>query len=301
MATALSRPVRLRLEQALAQWPHWDLEPALSAPPRVLRPLGSGLSNHSFLLEAQGRQFVLRLDGLNPRDHGLNRQTEWRVLRNARAAGLAPAPRYCNPELGALVCDYLPPAPRAAEDIPALAALLRAIHALPAIHARLDLAERSRRYEHTLQASPNSCWRELAPLAQPAARVLQRASALAGPLVLCHNDLLRSNRLYSGGRLWAVDWEYAAMGSAWFDLAGILAGDEWPEPAGRALLHAYLGQAPQPQQLQALALFDAAYRYLELLWYAQPTHSADTDFWPRKLALLQQRLQDLGAQDPVTR
>ncbi len=236
MASALSRPIRLRLDQALAQWPHWDLQPPPDSPPRVLQPLGQGLSNHSFLLEADTRRFVLRLDGLSPHAHGLNRQTEWRVLHNACSAGLAPAPRYCNPELGALVCDYLAPDPPAAEDPAAIAALLRAIHRLPAIHARLDLAERSRRYEHTLQAADGDDWHALAPLAEPLGLLLRQAETLAGPLVLCHNDLLRSNRLSSNGRLWAVDWEYAAMGSAWFDLAAVLAGDELPEASGQALL-----------------------------------------------------------------
>ncbi|QIB66649.1 choline/ethanolamine kinase family protein [Kineobactrum salinum] len=291
MATALPRAIRLRLDQALAQWPHWDLQPAPGSPPRVLQPLGQGLSNHSFLLEAGARRFVLRLDGLNPHAYGLNRQTEWRILHNACAAGLAPRPRYCNPELGALVCDYLAPDPATAEDPVAVAALLRAIHRLPAVHARLDLSERCRRHEHTLRAAAGAGWHALAALAEPLALLLEQAETLAGPLLLCHNDLLRSNRLHSGGRLWAVDWEYAAMGSAWFDLAAVQAGDEMPEADSRALLQAYLGREPQPQQLHTLALFDCIYRYLELLWYAQRENNVNTGFWRGKLDRLQQRLQ----------
>jgi hypothetical protein len=83
------------------------------------------------------------------------------------------------------------------------------------------------------------------------------------------------------------------MGSAWFDLAGVLAGDELSEAASQALLRAYLGCEPQPQHLYPLALFDCLYRYLELLWYAQHENSVDADFRQRKLDRLQQRLREL--------
>jgi len=263
---ALPRNVQIRLEQTLAQWAQWQCNPALTRSPAVIKILSPGISNFSVLVEAEQR-FVVRLDGQNPAAHGLSRQTEWRALEAAHRAGLAPGPRYFNPELGSLVCDYL--APDAAQElrISDLAQLLRGIHTLPHRHHRLDLAERILRYEkqaehrgRSLDASVRECRGQVAGLL---AGLQKRADAS----VLCHIDLLRANRLYSGGKLWALDWEYCAMASPWYDIAVVVNGDEISAPEADALLEVYLGRAPYEEEYDALHQYGCVYRYLELIWY----------------------------------
>ncbi|HEY7774971.1 MAG TPA: phosphotransferase [Kineobactrum sp.] len=290
MAKTLPRSIRLRLQQSLGQWRQWELQPTPATAPVLVKPLGQGLSNYSFLVVADQQHLVLRLDGASPVTNGLSRQAEWRVLQHAHAAGIAPLPRYCNPELGVLVCDHLPPQLKTTQSLAELGALLRSIHSLPAIHLRLDLGERCRRYEHALQGQASSYRAAIAPLAPALGQLLPAAEALAGPVVLCHNDLLRANRLYSDNRLWAVDWEYAAMGSAWFDLAAIIAGDEWQARAGTQLLGHYLQRAPLPDEVQALAVYDCVYRYLELLWHALYPDTLPAPHWEQKRTTLVARL-----------
>ena len=87
------------------------------------------------------------------------------------------------------------------------------------------------------------------------------------PLVLCHNDLLRANRLYSGGKLYALDWEYSAMGSPLYDLAVVAAGDNLGPTATHNLLEAYSGRQPTAVEQQLITQYACVYRYLELLWY----------------------------------
>ena len=108
MVRALPRNILFKLEQTLSQWPHWQCAPALTPRPNVVRTLTPGFSNFSVLVEC-GRHFVVRIDGLDPASNGLNRQAEWRTIEAAHKAGLAPHPRYFNPEVGSLVCDYLEP------------------------------------------------------------------------------------------------------------------------------------------------------------------------------------------------
>lgn len=282
MVAALPRPVQLRLEQALAQWRHWRL-PGPPRPPEVECALGNGLSNYNLLLRAGEHRLVLRLDRLDPLQHSLNRQAEWRVLQQAHAAGLAPAPRWQHAELGALLCDYLPPdtAPPA-EETKALGALLRRIHALPGIHLRLDLGLRLRRYERQTQAASPGRWAALQGLQTSLQRCLQAASAEDGPPRLCHNDLLRANRLHSGGQLYALDWEYAAMGPVWFELAALLAGDDWPAAAEEALLEAWLQRPPSGEEGRQLRRYQVIYRYLELLWHCQPGAEMSTAAWEHR-------------------
>jgi thiamine kinase-like enzyme len=296
MVDSLPRTVRLKLEQTLAQWQHWRCDPPLAAAPEVERILAPGMSNFSVLVSA-GRGFVVRIDGTSPSTNGLNRQSEWRCLEAAHAAGLAPQPRYFNPELGSLVCDYLPPDAAQPLDLADIARLLRAIHRLPARHSRLDIGERLLRYERHLQQRDSTGTGDplLAALLGHRPAVLDHLAQIGATentaLVLCHNDLLRANRIYSGGRLWAVDWEYSAMGSPWYDLAVVVAGDDLDEGQARTLLEAYLGRSAAEVERRALQRQGCVYRYLELLWYlAQPEAPLPRPALEEKLAGLARAL-----------
>jgi len=266
MAITLPHNVQLQLEQTLAQWAQWHCTPALTRGPNVVRILTPGISNFSVLVEA-GQHYVVRLDGHKPAAHGLSRQTEWRTLEAAHRAGLAPQPRYFNPALGSLVCDYLVPDHAQEPAITDVARLLRGIHGLPARHHRLDLAERILRYEKQLEhrgRAPDAAVRDLRG---QVAGLVHALHGQSGATVLCHNDLLRANRIYSAGKLWALDWEYCAMASPWYDIAVVVNGDSLPEPDADVLLNAYLGRTPHDRERDTLQQYGCIYRYLELLWY----------------------------------
>ena len=262
MAATLPQAVRLRLEQALGQWHQWQCQPPLPGAPHIERRLTTGHSNWSVLVAAAERRFVVRIDGTPPAANGIRRQSEWRALQAAHGAGLAPAPRYLNPDLGALVCDYLPPDATQAVNMRDLAQLLRRIHQLPARHQRLHLAERLARYETLLARHQPQQWQRLQPCGATVRRQLQLCVAQAQATVLCHNDLLHANRLYSGGRLYALDWEYAAMASPWHELAVITCGDDLQE-AQQVVPRDRHEQAPA--QVQAYVLLEIVRLLLERL------------------------------------
>lgn len=289
MVASLPGNIRLRLEQTLAQWRHWDCDPVLPARPRTLAQLGAGLSNVSVLVEA-GPRFVVRIDGIDPAAHSLSRQGEWHSLGAASLAGLAPRPRYFNPELGSLVCDYLEPDPRQPLVIADIARLLRAIHQLPPRHQRLDLAERLLGYEKRLAQRDPARAQQLGGYQTAVRATLASALAVPSPAVHCHHDLLRANRLYSGGRLFALDWEYSAMGNPWYDLAVVSAGDSLSAQDVELLLETYLGRPAAAAERRLVTAFGCVYRYLELLWYLVQDHPALDD------ASLRDKLQRLGEQ-----
>lgn len=290
MTAALPRNIQYKLEQTLAQWRHWLCDPPLAAPPEVLAVLTNGISNFSVLVES-GQRFVVRIDGISPAANGLNRQTEWRALQAAHSAGLAPRPRYFNPDLGSLVCDYLTPDERQEPDIADTARLLHHIHLLPARHNRLDLAERILRYEKQLEHKGSAL---PAGMTKCRARVLDIQDSInqrPGPTALCHNDLLQANRIYSGGKLWAIDWEYCAMGNPWYDIAAVISGDSMNAAQTDELLKAYLGRSASTAQRQNLHQHSCVYRYLELLWYlAQKYAALEQDTLGQKQLELEQAL-----------
>jgi thiamine kinase-like enzyme len=273
MASALPRPVQLKLDQTLAQWRHWKCGEPQSVAPKFERILGEGHSNYSVLVTG-GNQYVVRLDGVQPMAHGINRHREWRTLQVAHSAGLSPRPVYFNPDLGSLVCEYLKPDKQGEQSPACIARLLRSIHALPACHARLDLRERILRYEKQL-AQRAAALNETARGCRGAVLdCLERRSNAKSALVLCHNDLLRANRLSSDGRLWAIDWEYSAMGDPWYELAVVICGDELCASDANTLLESYLQRPPGADENRALLDYCAIYRYLELLWYLAQSHPA---------------------------
>lgn len=233
----------------------------------MVKTLGTGISNHSVLVEANER-FVVRIDGIKPHSHGIHRQAEWQSLRAACRREIAPMPCYFNPELGSLVTAFLAPDQEQPVEIADVGLLMKAIHRLPSRRYRLDLRERIDSYQHQLLQRPNRQLEDLLALRPGIDVSLAFASQLAEPLVLCHNDLLRANRLYSAGRLFALDWEYSAMCSAYYDLAVIVAGDDLSAEQIEQLITVYWGDGEFNSHLERLRHYVCIYRYLECLWYA---------------------------------
>ena len=266
MAAPLPDTIQLKLDQALAQWRHWDCDPPLGAPPLTGAVLGAGHSNHSILVHGPC-DLVVRIDGVDPASNHLNRAVEWRCLQAGHAAGIAPRPVYFNPQLGCLVCEYLAPDPVQDPTLPAVGRLLRSIHSLPPRHQRLDIGARILSLEKQLQHRDGPGLARLFSHRKAVARSLEAAQQEQRDLVLCHNDLLQANRIASGGRLWAIDWEYCAMANPWYDLAVIAAGDALDCAATAELLEGYLDRTPTPTEYARLHRFACVYQYLELLWY----------------------------------
>jgi aminoglycoside phosphotransferase (APT) family kinase protein len=286
MLQSLPRTVRLKLDQTLAQWTQWNCAPVVTCAPSIVKLLTAGVSNYSVLVES-GQHFVVRIDGLTPATFGLCRQTEWRALKDAYAAGLAPRPCYFNPDLGTQVSDYLALDHAQDLDVADIARLLQHIHRLPPRHHRLNLADRILRYERQLEHLDRTPGDALRQHREKVSRLLEELSRHPAETVLCHNDLLRANRIYSGGKLWAIDWEYCAMASPWYDIAVIVNGDALPEHTTESLLYNYLGRTANDQERDTLYRYGCVYRYLELLWYmALENPILDAPTIERKLAAL---------------
>ena len=287
MVTTLPRPIQLKLEQTLTQWQHWQLPSPLPERPTVVTLLGDGLSNYSVRVASGDLHFVVRIDGIVPSQHGLNRQIEWRALTNAAASRLAPTPRYFNPDLGTLVCDFLPADARQQQAPADIAELARTIHQLPPLHHRLDLKERLSRYEKQALQRAHPALQQIMQCQKNIRQRLADLETREGARVCCHNDLLAPNRLRSGGKLWALDWEYCAMGSPWFDLAVISCGENYSHEDNEAFAKAYLMRVPTTQELADFAAYRCVYRYLELLWYLCRDVSVNAaDINNRRAALL---------------
>jgi thiamine kinase len=231
----------------------------------VLQQLSNGPTHSSFLLERGDEKFVLRLDKPAARELGLGRQNEAQVLRVLAEAGLAPLPVYDNVPGGILLRPWLEGRTWTVEhmkdrdSLSRLARLLRQLHTVAPAGNVFDPLGAARRYA-----------RRLGP-GKPAG-IIERAEQLANALagwpeapVLCHNDPVCHNIL-EGASLVLIDWEYAAVGDRYFDLAVALQHHGVDDALSRCFLENYLDRKARADEWRHLRQQRHFYQCLLQLW-----------------------------------
>ena len=237
--------------------------------------LGTGLVNETYRVIRDGSVHAMRLALSNRDDLGLDRAWEARVLEDAVAADLAPAPEYCDPPRGILISRWVDGQPWAPADtrrpsnISRMADFMRRIHALP-IPAPARFMSPAKWIDHYSAAAPRSVGRDTGAARVLRAAATQRLAALAAlPSVrpaLCHSDLHILNLIDHGGALVLLDWEYAHVSEAFWDLAGWAANNDFEEPVRHDLLAGYLGRRPTGDECLRLQLLGWLYDYVCLWW-----------------------------------
>ncbi|MFT7286092.1 MAG: thiamine kinase [Halieaceae bacterium] len=262
MAIDLSASQRGLIAELRADFHTWA--PGEASAPVVKAALTGGQSNTVLLMEGATGRWALRIAG-TARD-GVCRHRECRLMQLASLAGLAPQVSHCDPERGVLITRYIAGGTDQREGPRELAALLRRIHALPCAGEPVYPQRSLPGYLSALATG-----HPLEELLRVHRGQLQAAQALlqgpGQPPVICHNDLLRANRLREGTQMKAIDWEYAAPNDPFFDLA-VCASEETGDPHyARSLLAAYLERPAQPAEQTRLAAWSIIYGTLETCWY----------------------------------
>ena len=239
----------------LARLPCWQGEVSL-------KPLTGGLTNLSFVAEDRGEKFVVRCGGDIPVHH-VFRDRERAASRAAFAAGLSPEVVYVEP--GITVLRFIEGRTFGEadlrENIQRLVPLLKTCH---------------REVGRRLQGPANMFWvfhviRDYVRAANADAKYLALADELEQrqvplPIVFGHHDLLPGNFLDDAKRLWLIDWEYGAFGTAMFDLANLSSNGEFDAARDEALLTAYFGGGVGPDVKRAFLAMKAASALREALW-----------------------------------
>lgn len=234
---------------------------------RLVDRLMDGPTNASYLVERAGERFVLRVDKPETRQLGLDRDNERVVCEAIAKAGLAPPYLHFDSSAGVCLRPYIAGRSLVRDDLAVprtlerLAAVLRRLHRLPPVGARFDPAGAARRYSAQL-ATPQA-----AALAQRSADLLAEIDQYGATPALCHNDLVAENMLETAaGDLLLIDWEYAAIGDPYFDLAVVVRHHELDASLSRFLVDAYLQRAPSQEESARLTLQCRLYESLLALW-----------------------------------
>ncbi|MBI1879777.1 MAG: phosphotransferase [Chloroflexi bacterium] len=273
----------LSLEEALAHVPHWvgltNLKTTL---------LIDGITNQNYRIDVGGESFVLRIAGANTELLGIDRHNEYAAHQAAATLGVAPEIlHFIEPE-GYIVSRFIagqpvPPEEMAqAERLRQVAAILRRVHAMPAIpgtfspfHVVEDYNQTARRYG---VAFPENFDWLLARMREIEAAFLQDPFTPCP----CHNDLLNANFL-DDGQIWILDWEYAGLGDRFFDLANFSVNHSFSDEQDHGLLEAYFGAAT-PARLARLKLMKIMSDFREAMWGMVQIGISQLDFDFREYA-----------------
>ena len=170
---------------------------------------------------------------------------ELAVWSRAAQDGLAPRIVFVDEQEQAIICERVDAIEQPISG-EALGALCREIHALPGVSHQLTLASEIEHYLKQLPAHLASAWRAAMQTAG-AEKALARLAA--DTLYLCHNDLTPGNLMSQGDHLIAIDWEYAAMGSRYFDVA--IAGEALPDSERDIMTRQVFGDALDDELMTA--------------------------------------------------
>ena len=266
--------------------------PELAGRALTLTALSGGITNRNFLIDVAGSEdrYVVRLAGNDTHLLGISREVEHAATVAAAGVGVGPeVVAFIRPE-GYLVTRFIVGSPvsdeavHGPETIERVADSIRRIHggpAIPGLFVPMRIVEAYRALAVDRGVAIPSAYER----AQQVSRRVERAF-VARPVELrpCHNDLLNANFIDDGQRIRIVDWEYAGMGDAFFDLGNFSVNHGLSPQEDRALLAAYDG-APgptevAPDRLARLTLMRIVSDFREAMWgvLQQGISTLDVDF-----------------------
>ncbi len=243
--------------------------------------LGGGITNRNFRVTLGDGDYVVRLPGKDTELLGIDREAERLATDAAAQLGIAPAVAATLDDCLVtrfVSCSTLD-ASEVANEVEQLARDLRAFHDCDVhLPTRFYVPALLGDYAAIVQARTGALPAAYAETVRVAERIC--AAVKLDRARPCHNDLLAGNviRAQDDGRLMLVDWEYAGMGDARFDLGNLSVNNDFDEATDERLLSAYYGAPPSDSQRAALALMRVLSDAREAAWGVVQGELSDLDF-----------------------
>ncbi len=233
-------------------------------------PLKGGVSNASFTVRDQTGTYVARVGHDYPFHH-VFREAEVMASRAAHAAGLSPEVVYT--EEGLMVVRFIVARTFTESDVRQNAAAC--VEIVKRCHRDMGRVVSGRAnffwvfhvlrdYFRILTQAGHARVADIPRLALTVERL--EAAQVPLPIIFGHHDLLPTNFMDDGTRLWLIDWEYGGFGTAMFDLANIASNNQFSEAAEAALLAQYFEGLPEPALLRSFYAMKTASALREAVW-----------------------------------
>ncbi len=262
----------LTLNEALARVPFFA-----SAKEIKTTPLLGGITNLNYKVEADGKAYVLRINGADTDLLGIKRNVEYAANLAAGRLGVAPEVMYFIEPEGYLVTRFIngkkvPPAEiTQPENIRRVARKLRVFHKnapkLPGefiVFRRIEMLTAVSR-QHNCKFPCDFDW--IMEKTHEVEQTLLRDPYIPTP---CHDDLLNLNFLDENvpgeiGEMRLLDWEYAGMGDIFFDLGNFCHHHRLNDELMRLFLQEYFGEVTD-KNFARLKLMEPMSELHEAMW-----------------------------------
>lgn len=268
----------MTFDQAMAHIPMWQKASSLRA-----SPITGGITNVNYRVVVDGEAFVVRIEGQGTERLGIDRQREHQCLVAASRTGVGPEVVYWLADGGILVTRFIDGRNVSAEEIgrpDTIARVVRSLHLYHTGPAFDGLFSPFRTVEQYLRVARA----HRAPLPGDIGWMYDRAAEIEAALQPgwpaprpCHNDLWAPNLIDDGTLVRIVDWEYAAMGNVYFDLANLAIHHTFSDAQDEALLRAYFGMVSD-LSLARLKLLKIIAELREGMWCMVGVDVSNADF-----------------------
>jgi thiamine kinase-like enzyme len=263
-------------------------------------PLSGGLTNENYLVEAEGKRYVVRLPGRSTELLAIDRANEVFNTKAAAEAGVGPKVLEHLPDLEVMVLEFIAGPTMSASTLGSehmarrMASSFRRLHAGPRFLEDFNMFRLIDYYLGIVVeqgVTIPATYRDWLPTVAEIERAVAVGALTSVP---CHNDLLCENFIDDGDMLRIVDYELSGNNDPCFDLGNTAQEALFDEDLRAALCEAYFGRN-DPQQLARMNLFALMSDIGWTLWGAiQARISAiDYDFtdyyttrWNRALEVL---------------
>ena len=205
--------------------------------------LEGGITNRSLRVTTVHGSYVVRVPGAQTEMLGINRRAEAVITVAAARAGIGPMTLCELPAFGTVISEFVDARTATAEDLREPEVLrevvnaVRLLHRLEPVPFAFPIFDVIRQHAHDARAHGRD-HESLDALLRTTARIEAAFDPSMLRSTLCHNDLLPANVLLAPtGRVWLIDYEYAGMNNAMFDLANLSANCGFDEHLDEVVLH----------------------------------------------------------------
>ena len=282
----------------------------------AISPLSGGLTNENYLVECEGRRYVMRLPGKSTELLAIDRANEVYNTKSAATTGIGPKVLEHVAGVDVMVLEFIPGPTMSAKTLQSnrmaarMAQSFHRLHAAPRFLQDFNMFRLIEHYLHIVdehQVAIPDDYRDWLPTV---AEIERAVEVHALPRVPCHNDLLCENFIDDGASLRIVDYELSGNNDPCFDLGNTAQEAEFDSELRAALCEAYFGRR-DPRQLARMNLFALMSDIGWTLWGAIQARISAVDFdfrryytgrWERAVEVLrsdrlEERLAEASAPD----
>ncbi len=263
---------RREIEDVLGDW-----DPGLFGGGEVeVSVLVGGASNRNFVVRTPAAKYALRIANAQSERFAVDRAAAIQAQREAATGGLAPELLASRLPEGHVLSTFLEGSTlgegqlREREVLETVGATLSRLHALPSSLRPYSPFPDIRFWSRLAREDGTEIPADLDELLEVLWRIEALVEAAGLPTVFCHNDTYPQNFIFSGSELRLVDWDYAGLGWACFELGSFCATAGLDAELREILLCSY-DERTSEAQLATVELMEFVAAMREATWAVMAT------------------------------